>query len=254
MRNMWQEEPLDAGLLFRRKLGEPTTMVENPKNYASEQHPDNPTTRTVRKRKLTINPTPISKPDNRPNGLPTPTPIDSSTSRTNPAKKLVSPHLQFGETVETRHITTSEPPNTYDHEEPNERCEQPSIDWQRRWQIHKLHKYNRHTTTKKDYPQWYNDNQTDYNTPKRPLPESTSPETYNHDHDFNCDPYHNPQLYDRDTLTFRQRECTPFEEYVKKTGLNISTEPRHRPKTVQPVPDYDQDVERVTEILVDNPD
>ena len=35
--------------------------------------------------------------------------------------------------------------------------------------------------------------------------------------------------------------------------MNISTEPRHRPKTVQPVPDYDQDVERVTELLVDNP-
>ena len=35
--------------------------------------------------------------------------------------------------------------------------------------------------------------------------------------------------------------------------MNISTETRHRPKTVQLVPEYDQDVERVTEILVDNP-
>ena len=169
-----------------------------------------------------------------------------------PSQKLALSHLQFGETVETRHFTISEPPNTYDHEEHNERCEQPSLNWQRRWQIHKLLKYNRQTTTKKGYPQWYIDNPTDYNTPKRPLPESTSPETYIHDPDFNCDPYHNPQLYDRETLTFRQRECTPFEEYIKKTGMNISTEPRHRPKTVQPVPEYDQDVERVTEILVDN--
>ena len=250
---MWQEEPLNAGLLFRRQLGELTTVVENPKNHALEQHSDNTTTRSVRKRKLTNNPTPIPKPDNRPNGLPTPTPIDSSISRTNPAKKLASPHLQFGETVETRHFTISEAPNTYDHEEHNERCEQPSLDWQRKWQIHKLHKYNRQTMTKKDYPQWYIDNPTDYNTQKQPLPESTSPETYIHDPDFNCDPYHNPQFYDRETLTFRQRECTPFEEYIKKTGMNISTEPRHRPKTVQPVPDYDQDVESVTEILVDNP-
>ena len=99
-------------------------MVENPKNHAPEQHSDNPTTRSVRKRKPTINPTPISKPDNRPNGLPTPTRIDSSISRTNPAKKLVSPHLQFGEIVETRHFTSSEPPITYDHEEHNKRCEQ----------------------------------------------------------------------------------------------------------------------------------
>ena len=68
----------------------------------------------------------------------------------------------------------------------------------------------------------------------------------------NGDPYHNPQLYDKETLTFKQRECTPFEEYIKKTGMNISTEPRHRPKTVQPVPEYDQEAEHVTEILVGN--
>ena len=142
--------------------------------------------------------------------------------------------------------------NTYNHEEHNGRREQPSLDWQRRWKIHKLHKYNRQTTTKKDNPQWYLDCPTDYNTPKRPLPEITSPETYIHDPDFNCDPYHNPQLYDKETPTFKQRECTPFEEYIKKTGMNISTEPRHRPKTVQPVPDYDQDAEHGTEILVGN--
>ena len=34
--------------------------------------------------------------------------------------------------------------------------------------------------------------------------------------------------------------------------MNVSTEPRRRPKTVQPVPEYDQGAEQVTEILVDN--
>ena len=97
----------------------------------------------------------------------------------------------------------------------------------------------------------YLDNPTAYNTPKRFLPESTSPETYFHDSDFNCDPYYNPQLYDKTTLTFKQQECTPFEEYIRKTGMNISTEPRHWSKTVQPIPDYNQDAEHVTEILVD---
>ena len=132
------------------------------------------------------------------------------------------------------------------------RCEQPSLDWQRRWQIHRLHKYNRQNTTKKDYPQWYLNNPSDYDTPKQPLPETTAPETYIHDPDFNCDPYHNPKIYDKTTLTFKQRECTPFEEFIKTTGMDISTEPRHRPKTIQPVPEYDQDTERVTEILVDD--
>ena len=122
------------------------------------------------------------------------------------SKKLALPHLQFGEIVETRHFTTSEPPNTYDHEENDERHEEPSLDWQRRWQIHKLNKQNRQNMTKKDYPQWYLDNPTDYSTPKRPLPESTAPETYIHDPDYNCDPYHNPKIYDQTTLTFKQRE------------------------------------------------
>ena len=132
------------------------------------------------------------------------------------------------------------------------RCEQPSLDWQRGWHIHRLHKYNRQNTTTKDYPQWYLNNPNDYDTPKRPLPETTAPETYIHDLDFNCDPYHNPKIYDKTTLPFKQRECTPFEEFIKTTGMNISTEPRHRPKTIQPVPEYDQDTERVTEILVDD--
>ena len=36
--------------------------------------------------------------------------------------------------------------------------------------------------------------------------------------------------------------------------MNISTEPCHRPKNTQPVPEFDQDAERVTEYLVDNAD
>ena len=91
------------------------------------------------------------------------------------------------------------------------------------------------TTHNPDYP----DNPTDYNSPKRPLPESASPETYIHDPDFNCYPCHNPQIYDKTTLIFKQHECTPFEEYIRKTGMNISTED-------------DQDAERVAEIVVDD--
>ena len=34
--------------------------------------------------------------------------------------------------------------------------------------------------------------------------------------------------------------------------MNFSTEPRHRPKNIQPVTEFDQDAEHVTEILVDN--
>ena len=85
------------------------------------------------------------------------------------------PHLQFEETVEKQHYTTSEPPNSFDIEENDECREQPSLDWQRRWQIHKLHKYNRQTTTKKDYPQWYIDNPTNYDTRNDPYQEAPPP-------------------------------------------------------------------------------
>ena len=34
--------------------------------------------------------------------------------------------------------------------------------------------------------------------------------------------------------------------------MNIFTEPRHRPRHIQPVPEFDHDAERVTEIIVDN--
>ena len=34
--------------------------------------------------------------------------------------------------------------------------------------------------------------------------------------------------------------------------MNISTKPRHQPKHIQPVPEYDQDDEGVTEILADH--
>ena len=103
---------------------------KTPQDYASKQHSDNTTTRSVRKRQLTTDPTPIPQPSNWPNGLPTPAANNNTIQRTNPAKKLVLPHLQFGETVEIRHFTISEPPNTYDHQEHNERREQPSLDWQ----------------------------------------------------------------------------------------------------------------------------
>ena len=103
-------------------------MVENTQDYVPKQYPDNTTTRSVRKRKPISNPTPIPKPDKRPNELSTTPSSDNATPGTKSVKKLISPHLQFGKEVDTRHFTTSEPPNSYNHEEITVRCEQPSLD------------------------------------------------------------------------------------------------------------------------------
>ena len=94
--------------------------------------------------------------NNQPNGLPTPSPDHNSAPNPKPrsysSKNLVLPQLQFEEIVETRHPTTSETPNTYAREENDECHEQPSLDWQRRWQVHKLNRHRRKYLDKKDDP------------------------------------------------------------------------------------------------------
>ena len=71
-----------------------------------------------------------------------------------------------------------------------------SIDWQRRWLIRRLIKFNKNTLDKLPYPDWYTQNPTHYNSTRRPLLPSNTPETYIYDPDFQCDPYYNETLYD----------------------------------------------------------
>ena len=76
---------------------------------------------------------------------------------------------------------------------------EPSTDWQRRWLIRRLIKFNKSTLDKLKYPEWYLENPQLYNSTRRPLPPSSTPDTYIHDPDYGCDPYHNSDLYDQAT-------------------------------------------------------
>ena len=103
---------------------------------------------------------------------------------------------------------------------------EPSTDWQRRWLIRRLIKFNKSTIDKLQYPAWYLENPQMYNSTRRPLPPSSTPDTYFHDPDYGCDPYHNPDLYDQTTLTFKETINVPFHEFVKKTNMNLDTTKR----------------------------
>ena len=99
---------------------------------------------------------------------------------------------------------------------------EPSTNWQRGWLIRRLIKFNNSTLDKLKYPEWYLENPQLYNTTRRPLPLSSNSDTYIHDPDYGCDPYHNPDLYDQATLTFKETINVPFHEFVKKTNMNLN--------------------------------
>ena len=103
---------------------------------------------------------------------------------------------------------------------------EPSTDWQRRWLIRRLIKFNKSTVDKLQYPEWYQENPQLYNTTRRPLPPSSTPLTYILDPDYDCDPYHNPDLYDQTTLTFKETINVSFHEFAKKTNMNLDTTKR----------------------------
>ena len=85
-----------------------------------------------------------------------------------------------------------------------------------------------------------------YNSTRRPLPPSSTPDTYIHDPDYSCDPYHNHDLYDQATLTFKETINVPFHEFVKKTNMNLDITKRRADDNGDhpPVPHADeQDIE-----------
>ena len=64
------------------------------------------------------------------------------------------------------------------------------------------------------------------NSTRRPLPSTSTPDIYIHDPDYGCDPYHNPDLYDQVTLTFKETINVPFHDFVKRTNMNLDTTKR----------------------------
>ena len=124
-----------------------------------------------------------------------------------------------------------------------------SIDWQRRWLIRRLIKFNKNTFDKLPYPDWYTQNPTHYNSTRRPLLPSSTPETYIYDPDFQCDPYYNETLYDTEKLVYKQSINVPFHEFITRTNMDISTTPKRKDDTSH-TPELQAEEEHDTEITV----
>ena len=107
-------------LLLRSELVKPPHMVENAQNNATQQYPHRPTS------------------TNYPNATAT----NHGTTRKG-VKKLLKPRLCFGDKIDYRFYTTSEPPKDHDLEMFAECSGEPSTDWQRRWLIRRLIKFNK---------------------------------------------------------------------------------------------------------------
>ena len=127
---------------------------------------------------------------------------------------------------------------------------EPSADWQRRLLTRWLIKFNQTTLNKLHHPDRYVQHPTLFNSTRRPLLPSITPETYIYELDLNCDPYHNPTIYDAEQLTFKQTINVPFQEFAKRTNTNLSTTGKHKHDTIRHATVHQGDEKHDTEITV----
>ena len=128
-------------------------------------------------------------------------PVPTTSSKT---KKLKSPRLRFGEKVDPRAYTIEDPPNRYEEDFLTEGKEEPTQDWQRRWNVDMILRHNAwHPEDPTPLPQWITESPDNYATLKRLLPESKTERIYIYDMDFRCDHWDEPTIYYTDKLSFK---------------------------------------------------
>ena len=88
--------------------------------------------------------------------------------------------------------------------------EEPTQDWQRRWNVGMILRNNaRHPDKPKPLPEWITESPENYATVKRPLPESKTERVYLYDMDYRCDPWDEPTIYDSNKLSFKVQIPNP---------------------------------------------
>ena len=91
------------------------------------------------------------------------------------------------------------------------------------------------------------------NSARRPLPSSSTPDTYIHD-PYGCDPYHNPDLYGQENLKIKETINVPFHEFVKKTNMNLDiTKRRTDDNGDHPPVQYAEEMDLEPQIIVSPP-
>ena len=102
-----------------------------------------------------------------------------------------------------RAYTIEDPPNRYEEDFFTECNEEPTQDWQRRWNVGMILRHNaRHPEDPTSLPQWITESPDSYATLKRPLPESKTERIYIYDRDYRCDPWTNqPSMTQKNSLS-----------------------------------------------------
>ena len=98
--------------------------------------------------------------------------------------------------------------------------EEPTQDWQRRWNVGVILRHNaRHTEDPAPLPQWITVSPDNYATLKRPLPESKTERIYIYDKDYRCDSWDEPTIYDTNKLSFKIQVPYPQAQSTEITNL-----------------------------------
>ena len=82
------------------------------------------------------------------------------------------------------------PPNRYEEDFFPQCNEEPTQDWQCRWNVFMILRHNaRHPEDPTPLPQWITESPDNYATLRRPLPESKTERNYIYDMNYRCDPW-----------------------------------------------------------------
>ena len=127
------------------------------------------------------------------------------------------------------------PPNKYEENFLTECNEEPTQDWQRRWNVGMILRHNaRHPGDPTPLTQWITESPDNYATLKRPLPESKTERIYIYDRDYRCDPWDEPTIYDTNKLSFKIQVSNP---QAQSTGItNLPSPPSPILKKTTPSP------------------